>query len=143
MMYTPGSHKQGKRHEVRLTVCPSVEDPDRMQQETGHSQSPTHYKLAECGSRQAIQAKPDHPNRVVLPFRGLPVNMQQVASTSDRSICYEAQQQTDLICVTSSRPPDLGSQCTQPSMGGSGPICLPTSSHLGESGGEAARLPIQ
>ena len=28
-------------------------------------------------------------------------------------------------------------------MGGSGRICLPTSSHLGQSGGEAAKLPLQ
>ena len=28
-------------------------------------------------------------------------------------------------------------------MGGSGPICLPTSSHLGQSGGEVTGLPMQ
>ena len=28
-------------------------------------------------------------------------------------------------------------------MGGSGRVCLPTSSHLGQSGGEVARLPMQ
>ena len=28
-------------------------------------------------------------------------------------------------------------------MGGSGPICLPTNSHLGQSGGEFAGLPVQ
>ena len=27
----------------------------------------------------SIQARPDHPNRVVSPSRGLPLNMQQVA----------------------------------------------------------------
>ena len=39
--------------------------------------------------------------------------------------------------------PDLGSRCTQPVMEGSGPICLPTSSHLGQSGGQVAGLPMQ
>ena len=39
----------------------------------------THSRLAECGSGQAIQARPDHPNRVVSPSRGLPLNLQQVA----------------------------------------------------------------
>ena len=28
-------------------------------------------------------------------------------------------------------------------MGGSGHVCLPTSSHLGQSGGEVTRLPMQ
>ena len=37
----------------------------------------------------------------------------------------------------------MGSGCTQPVLGGSGPICLPTSSHLGQSGGEVAGLPMQ
>ena len=40
-------------------------------QETGDCQSPTHSRLAECGSRQSIQARPDYPDRVVSPFRGL------------------------------------------------------------------------
>ena len=43
-------------------------------QEASDSQSPTHSRPAECGSRQAIQARPDHPDRVVPPN-----NMQQVA----------------------------------------------------------------
>ena len=45
--------------------------------------------------------------------------------------------------VTSSGPPGMGSGCTQPVMERSGPICLPTSSHLGQSGGEVAGLPMQ
>ena len=41
------------------------------------------------------------------------LNMQQVASTSERSICYKVQQQTDPVCVTSSRLPDQPSLCHQ------------------------------
>ena len=36
------------------------------------TQSLTHSRPAERGRRQAIQARPDHPNRVVSPSRGLP-----------------------------------------------------------------------
>ena len=42
---------------------------------------------------------------------------------------------------TSPRPPVMGNGCTQPVMGGS--ICLPGSSHLGQSGGEVVGLPVQ
>ena len=56
------------------------------------TQSSIHSRLAG-GSRQAIQAKPDHPNRVVSPSRGLPNNMQQVAPAQNRSVCHEVQQQ--------------------------------------------------
>ena len=50
-------------------------------------------KLAERGSRQAIPARPDHANGVVSLFRGLQINIQQVALAQDRFICYEVRQQ--------------------------------------------------
>ena len=56
---------------------------------------------------------------------------------------HQVQQQTATVCVTGSRPPGLGSGCTQPLLGGPGPICLSTSSHLGQSGGEVTGLPLQ
>ena len=50
---------------------------------------------------------------------------------------------TSYLCVTSTGPPVLASGCTQPAMGVSGSICLPSSSHLGQSVGEVAGLPMQ
>ena len=47
------------------------------------------------------------------------------------------------VCLTGPRPPSMGSGCTLPLLGGPGPIRLPTSSHLGQSGGEATGLPLQ
>ena len=111
---------------------------DLVHQKSSNSQSPTHSMPAECGSRQAIQASPDHPNRVVSPSGGFPGNMQQVAPASTRLICHEVQQQVAFVCVTGTRSPGHCSGCTQSAMGGSGRICLPTSSHLGQSGGEFA-----
>ena len=64
-------HKQGRRHEVWLTVCPAMENLDLVYQEAIDSQSPTHSRPAERGSRQVIQARPDHPDRVVPPSRGI------------------------------------------------------------------------
>ena len=57
-------HKQGRSHEVGPTLCPAMEDLDLVYQKTSDSQSPTYSRPAEHGSRQAIQARPDHPNRV-------------------------------------------------------------------------------
>ena len=37
----------------------------------------------------------------------------------------------------------MGSGCTQPALGGSAPLCLPTSSHLGQIDGEDVGLPVQ
>ena len=54
-------HKQGRRHEVGPTFCSNMENLDLVHQKSSNSQSPTHSRPAECGSRQAIQARPDHP----------------------------------------------------------------------------------
>ena len=60
-------HKQGRRREVGSTLCPTMENPDLMHQETGDSESPTHSRPTECGSRLAIQIRPDHPEWSLLP----------------------------------------------------------------------------
>ena len=69
--------------------------------------------------------------------------MLPVAPALSGLVCHQIQQQTPTVCVTGSRPPGLGSGCTQPVLGKSGPICLPTTSHLGESGGEVTGLPLR
>ena len=124
-------------------MCPSVENPDLVYQQTGNSQSSTHPRPAECDSRQAIQARSYHPDRVVPSPRGLPGHMLPVAPAPSGPVCHQVQQQTSTVCVSGSRPPGMGSGCTQSALGRSGSICLPTSSLLGQSGGEVAGLPMQ
>ena len=72
-----------------------------------------------------------------------PAVFQDVCSRWHQPQVDQVQQQTATVCVTGSRPPGLGSGCTQPLLGGPGPIRLPTGSHLGQSGGEAPGLPLQ
>ena len=120
-----------------------MENLDLVYQTSSNSKSPTYPRAAECGSRQAIQTGPDHSNRMVPPSRGFPSYMQQVAPTSDRSICHEVQQQVTSVRVTSTGLLGSSSGCTQSVMGESGCIRLPTSGHLGQSGGEVTGLPLQ
>ena len=94
-------------------------------------------------SRQTLQTRPDHSNRMVPSPRGLPNHMLPLAPAPSGPVCHQVQQQTATVCVTSSRPPGMGSGCTQSVLGRSGPICLSTSSHLGQSGGKVAGLPMQ
>ena len=129
--------------EVGLPVCPTVENPVLVHQETGNSQDTSHPRPAERDSRQAIQTWPDHSDGVVPTPRGIQSFMFPVAPATSGPVCHQIQQQTTTVCVTGSGPPGMGSGCTQPVMGKSGPICLPTSSHLGQSGGEVTGLPLQ
>ena len=150
--YSPGGYRQhnsgclyqrGRGDEVGPSVWHSVENLDLVYQETGNTQSSTHPRPAECDSRQAIQTRSHHSNRMVPSPRGLPSHLFPLAPAPSGPICHQVQQKTSTVCFTSCRPPSMGSRCTQLVLGGSGYICLPTSSHLGQSGGEVARLPMQ
>ena len=136
-------YQQGRGDEVGLTVFPTVENPVRVHQETGNSQSTSHPRPDKRDSRQAIQTWSDHSNGMVPSPRGVPIYMLLVAPAPGGLVCHQVQQQTTTVCVTGSRPPGMGSRCTQSVLGGSVPICLPTSSHLGQSSGEVAGLPMQ
>ena len=135
--------QQGRGDEVGLPVCPTVENPILVHQETGNSQGTSHPRPAECDSRQVIQTWPDHSNRMVPSPRSVSNYMLPVAPASSGLTCHQIQHQTPTVCATGPRPPGLGSGCSQPVLGKSGPICLPTSSHLGQSGGEVTGLPLQ
>ena len=125
------------------TVCPTVENLDLVFPATSDSKSSTHPRPSQCDSRQTIQAGSDHPNRVVPPSGGFSTNMQQVALASNRSLCHEIQPQVASVCLSSTGLPGCSSGCTYPAMGRSGCIRLPTDRHIGQSGGEAIRLPVQ
>ena len=150
--HSPGSHRQhnsgclyqqGRGDEVGLPMCRTVENPVLVHQETGNSLGTSHPRPAERDSRQAIQTWPDHSNRMVPSPRSVSSYMLPVAPASSGLVCHQIQQQTPTVCVTGPRPPGLGSRCTQPVLGKSGPICLPTSSHLGQSGGEVTGPRLQ
>ena len=58
-------------------------------------------------------------------------------------LCHQVQQQAPTVCLSGPQPSGMGSGCSQSVMGGIGSICLPTGSHLGQSGGEVAGLHMQ
>ena len=136
-------HKQGRRHEVGPTMCLTVENLDLVYQEASDSQSPTHTGQIECYRRQAFPVRPNHSDRMVPPPRDIRGDMQQVALSSDRSLCHQLQQQTASICVPDARSSGHRCGCIQPALGRSGHIRLPSDSHIGQSGGEVAGHPMQ
>ena len=110
---------------------------------TSDPKSPTYSWPTKCDSRQAIQAEPDHPNRMVPPSGHFPRLVQKMAPASDRPICHEVQQQVTSVCVSSAGHSGSSSGRTHPAMGGSRCLRLPTDRHIGQSGGEVTRLPVQ
>ena len=136
-------HKQRRRHEVRPSMCPTVENLDMMLPAAGDATSATHPRPLKCNSRQTVQAGSDHPDRVVPTSRSLSSDLQPMAPASNRSICHEVQPQVTSVCLSSTGLPGYSSGCTYSAMGRSGCIRLPTDRHIGQSGGEATGLPVQ
>ena len=66
-----GIHQQGRRYEVRLTLCPSMATPVLVQSETGCPKGQTHPWLSECDCRQAVSSRPSHSDRMVTSPGGL------------------------------------------------------------------------
>ena len=132
--YSGSLHKQGRRHEVGPTMCPTVENLDLVFPATSDSKSSTHPRPFKCDSRQTIQAGSDHPDRVVPPSGSFSTDMQPMAPASNRSICHEVQPQVTSVCLSSTGLPGCSSGCTYSAMGRSGCIRLPTDRHIGQSG---------
>ena len=141
--YSSGLHKQRRRHEIRSSVRPTVENFGLVLPKASDSKSPTHPGAPKCDSRQTIQAGSDHPDRVVPPSRNFSEVMQQMAPASDRSVCHEIQPQVTSVCLSSTGLPGCSSGCTYSAMGRSGCIRLPTDCHMGQSSREATGLPVQ
>ena len=140
--YSSGLHQQGGRHEVGPTLCPTLENLDLVHRETSDSEGPTHSQPLKYSGRQTVPTGTNHPDGMIPPARGFPGPVRQVAPASNRSLCYEIPQQGAPVRITSSGPHGHCSGCTQFVMGRSGRIRLPTDSHIGQSGGEVAGLPI-
>ena len=141
--YSSSLRKQGRRNEVRPTVCPTVENLDLVFPATSDSQSSTHSRPFKRDSRQTVQAGSDHPDRVVPDSGSFSTDLQPMAPASNRPICHEVQPQITSVCLSSTGLPGCSSRCTYSAMGGPGCIRLPTDRHIGQSGGEAAGLPVQ
>ena len=118
-------YQQRGGDEIGLPVCLTVENPVLVYQTTGNPQGTSHPR--------PIQTWPDNSNRVVTSSRSVPSYMLTVAPAPSGPVCHQVQQQTTTVCLTGPRPPGMGSGCTQPLLGGPGPIRLPSSSHLGQS----------
>ena len=102
--HSPGSHRQHnsgcpyqqrRGDEVGLPVCPTVENPVLVHQETGNSQGTSHPRLAERNSRQTIQTWPDHSNRVIPSPRSFSSYMVPVAPAPSGLVCHQIQKQEE------------------------------------------------
>ena len=119
-------HQQGGGYEIRLTLCPPLETAFLVQWQADSSKGQAHSGKVECDSRQTIQEQAGNSDRVVPPAESLRPPMCQVAHSSCRPVCHKVQSQTTQVCVSSARSTGMEGRCSQPELGESGCLCIPS-----------------
>ena len=132
-------HQQGRRYEVRLTLCPSLAAPMLVQPQSNSTEGQTHSRPSECNCRQIVSPKAGHSDGVVPPSRDLRPPLSNLALSPSGHVCNKVQLQASSICVPNSRPKGLVSGCSDIVLGGPGHVPLPPSVSDGEGGQQAVR----
>ena len=130
-MWCPISTRRG--YEVRLSLCPPVEDPVLVPLQGNCLTGQAHFLSLECNSRQVVHASSGDPNRVVSFHEGVQSLVLQVGQATDRPLCHQVQQQTAQVCVSGSASSSMGGRCLESAVVDSGGVCLSTSLSAGKS----------
>ena len=133
-----GIHQQGRRYEVRLTLCPSLAAPMLVQPQSNSTEGQIHSRPSECNCRQIVSPKAGHSDGVVPP-RDLRPPLSNLALSPSGHVCNKVQLQASSICVPNSRPKGLVSGCSDIILRGPGHVPLPPSVSDGEGGQQAVR----
>ena len=132
-------HQQGRRYEVRLTLCPSLAAPMLVQPQSNSTEGQTHSRPSECNCRQIVSPKAGHSDGVVPPSRDLRPPLSNLALSPSGHVCNKVQLQASSVCVPNSRPKGLVSGCSDIVLGGPGHVPLPPSVSDGEGGQQTVR----
>ena len=140
--YSCGIHKQGRRYEVRLTLCPSMEAPVLVQSETCCPKGQTHPRLSECDCGQIVSTGPNNSGRIVSSSGGIRPPVSNLAPSPGRHVCNQVQLQTNQVCFSSTGPQCLGSGCSNSLLGELGHVCLSPSIVTGQSSQQTVRSSV-
>ena len=138
-----GIHQQGRRYEVRLTLCPSMATPVLVQSETSSPKGQTHPWSSDCDCRQIVSSRPSHSDRMVTSPGGLRPPSSDLAPSPGGHVCNKVQLQTNPICVSSAGPQCLGSGRPNSLLGKPGHVCFSPSIVTGQSGQQTIGPPLQ
>ena len=132
-------HQQGRRYEIRLSLCPPVETSVVVPPQGDNPPSEAHPGSPKCDSGQTVQAQPGDPDRMVPVSAGVSSLVLQLGSPTTRPFCHPVQSQTSQICVTGSGSDSLGCRRPQHIMGKPGcvrlsPSCIAQSSSFKSNG---------
>ena len=128
---TPHSNREtslarSPSHEAHLVAPEAILACSRFWRRLFRAQH-NHSHSLECNSRQAVQAQPSDPDRVVLISAGVQSFVLEMGPATGRPFCYPVQSQTSQVCLTSTGSDSLGSRHPESAMGESGCMRLSSS----------------
>ena len=91
-------HKQGRRYEVRLSLCSPLEAADVVQPEADCIAGQAYSGPPQCHCGQIVPTRLGDTNGVVPPAGSLRPDLQEMAQAGSRSICDQVQSQTSQVC---------------------------------------------
>ena len=139
----PGIHQQGRRYEVRLTLCPSLVTPLLVQSETGSPKGQTHPWSSECDCRQIVSSRPSHSDRMVTSPGGRRPPGSDLAPSPSGHVCNKVQLQASPVCVSSAGPQCMGSGRPNSLLGKPGHVCFSPSIVTGQGGQQTVGPSLQ
>ena len=138
-----GIHQQGRRYEVRLTLCPSMATPVLVQSETGGTKGQAHPWSSECDCRQAVSSRPSHSDRMVTSLGGLRPPGSDLAPSPSGHVCNKVQLQTSPVRVSSAGSQCLGSGHPNSLLGKPRHVCFSPSVITGQGGQQTVGPSVQ
>ena len=138
-----GIHQQGRRYEVRLTLCPSMETPVLVQSEAGSVKGQAHPWSSQCDCRQAVSSRPSHSDGMVTSPGGLRPPSSDLAPAPSGHVCNKIQLQTSPVRVSSAGPECMGSERPNSLLGELGHVCFSPSVVTGQGGQQTVGPSLQ
>ena len=138
-----GIHQQGRRYEVRLTLCPSMATPVLVQSEAGSVKGQAHPWSSQCDCRQAVSSRPSHSNGMVTSPGGLRPPSPDLAPAPSGHVCNKIQLQTSPVRVSSAGPECMGSGRPNSLLGELGHVCFSPSVVTGQGGQQTVGPSLQ
>ena len=136
-------YQQGRRHSLLRNVCFDVENSGVVQCQGDPDQSQTYCRESQCNSRLPVQEGQGHSDRVVFASSGLSKNLPSLAQANGGSVCHQLECQTSNLRISCPRRQGLADRCIEHLLGGSGRLCVLSSSHPSPVSSENGHLQVQ
>ena len=124
-------------------MCPPVETSVLVQSQGNLPESMSHSGPAQCDSRQAVPAPSSHSDGIVPSPGRLRSDLSPMAPSQTGPVCDQVQLQATPVRVPSPQPQGVGCGCLKPILGGSGSVCLSSSSSVDKCPDQSSQASLQ